>query len=65
MSTTVLDGVPVIATSCDDRTLRVWEITTGRTLRTVRLPRTVHRILSVTTNQLIVLDSGYLIAVAA
>ena len=60
----VLDGVPVIATSCDDRTLRVREIATGRTLRTVPLPRTVHRILSVTTDQLVVLDSGYLIAIA-
>jgi WD40 repeat protein len=65
MSPTVLDGVPVIATSCDDRILRVWEITTGRTLRAVTLPRTVHRILSVTTSQIIVLDSGYLIAAAA
>jgi len=61
----VLHGVPVIATSCDDRTLRVWEITTGRTLWTVVLPRRVYRILSVTADQFIVLDSGYLNAVAA
>jgi WD40 repeat protein len=60
----VLDGVPVVATSCDDRILRVWNIATGRTIQAFPLPRPVNRILSVTPDQIIVLDSGYIIAVS-
>ncbi|MFR9780467.1 WD40 repeat domain-containing protein [Micromonospora sp. MS34] len=60
---TVLDGAPVVATSCADRVLRIWDIATGRTIRAVTLPRQVHRILSVTADQIIVLDSGYLFTV--
>ncbi|MEV0393291.1 WD40 repeat domain-containing protein [Polymorphospora rubra] len=59
----VRDGVPVVATSCADRVLRIWDIATGRIIRAVTLPRPIYRILSVTTEQIIVLDSGYLIAV--
>ncbi|MFG2045160.1 hypothetical protein [Dactylosporangium sp. NPDC048998] len=59
----VLDGVSVVATSCADRVLRVWEIATGHTIWAVTLPRSVYRILSVAADQCIVLDSGYLIAV--
>ncbi|PYC75171.1 hypothetical protein C7C45_04690 [Micromonospora arborensis] len=60
---TVLDGVPVVATSCADRTLRVWEIETGHTIWSVALPQQVGRIVSVAADQIIVLTEGHLIAV--
>ncbi|MET8093075.1 WD40 repeat domain-containing protein [Micromonospora sp. NPDC005220] len=60
---TVLDGVPVVATSCTDRILRVWEIGTGHTIWSVALPQPVGRIVSVATDQIIVLTEGHLIAV--
>ncbi|MET8230562.1 WD40 repeat domain-containing protein [Micromonospora sp. NPDC005298] len=63
MLPTVLDGVPVVATGCADRVLRVWEIETGRTIWSVALPGQVRRIVSVTANQVIVLTEGHLIAV--
>lgn len=62
---TVLDAVPVVATSCADRVLRIWEIRTGRIILAVTLPRPVYRIVAVTTDQFIVLDNGYLIAADA
>ncbi|MET7426397.1 hypothetical protein [Dactylosporangium sp. NPDC005555] len=58
----LLDGAPAVATSCADHTLRIWHITTGHTIQTLTLPRLIHRILSVTADQIIVLDSGYLTA---
>ncbi len=58
----VLDTTPVVATSCADRVLRIWEIGTGHTIAAVTLPRPVHRIVAVTTEHIIVLDSGYLVA---
>ncbi|MBQ1016251.1 hypothetical protein KBX71_00040 [Micromonospora sp. D93] len=60
---TVLDGVPVVATSCADRTLRVWEIGTGHTIWSVALPQPVSRIVSVAADQIVVLTEGHLIAV--
>ncbi|MGC4756240.1 hypothetical protein [Micromonospora trifolii] len=60
---TVLDGVPVVATSCADRTLRVWEIGTGHIIWSVALPQPVSRIVSVAADQIIVLTEGHLIAV--
>ncbi|MEU4337533.1 WD40 repeat domain-containing protein [Micromonospora lupini] len=56
----ILDGVPVVATSCADRVLRVWEIATGRVTRSVALPEQVRRIISVTADQVIVLTEGHL-----
>ncbi|MCF0094242.1 WD40 repeat domain-containing protein [Micromonospora sp. MH99] len=56
----ILDGVPVLATSCADRVLRVWEIATGRVIRSVALPEQVRRIVSVTADQVIVLTEGHL-----
>jgi hypothetical protein len=59
----VVDGTMVVATSCADGGLRVGEVATGRTLRTVVLPRRVHRIVSVTADRIVVLDRGFLVAV--
>jgi len=44
-------------------TTKPWDVTTFRTTLTVPLPQPVHQIVSVTTDQIIVLESGYLIAV--
>ncbi|GLI00925.1 WD40 repeat domain-containing protein [Phytohabitans aurantiacus] len=59
----VLDAVPVIATSCADRVVRIWEIETGRVIRAVTLPRPVGRIVAIVAQQIIVLDRGFLLAV--
>ncbi|MEV6527645.1 WD40 repeat domain-containing protein [Longispora sp. NPDC051575] len=61
----VFDGNPVVATSCDDRVLRVWDIATGRTILAVTLPRPARRILSVDEDQIIVLDSEHIVAVGS
>ncbi|WP_344614776.1 hypothetical protein, partial [Dactylosporangium salmoneum] len=42
----MLDSGLVVATSCADRRLSVWDVVTGRTTLTVSLPRTVSRIVS-------------------
>jgi WD40 repeat protein len=59
----VLDGVPVVATSCADRVLRIWDAATGRTIQAVTLPRVVYRIVSFSADQFVVLDQGCLVAV--
>ncbi|WP_405426398.1 PQQ-binding-like beta-propeller repeat protein [Micromonospora sp. NBC_00617] len=59
----VLDGVPVVATACADRVLRVWDIESGRVTWSVALPEQVRRILSVTADQVVVHTSGYVMAV--
>ncbi|HEY7199273.1 MAG TPA: hypothetical protein VIC57_03625, partial [Candidatus Dormibacteraeota bacterium] len=33
-----VEGVPVVATGCDDRAARLWDARTGRALRTLRGP---------------------------
>ncbi|MFG1883185.1 hypothetical protein [Micromonospora sp. NPDC049102] len=59
----VLDGVPVVATAGTDRVLRLWDIGTGSLIWSVALPEQVHRILSVTADQVVVHTSGYVMAV--
>jgi WD40 repeat protein len=59
----VVGGVPVVATSCDDNILRLWEINSGRTLWAFEIPHRVFRIVSVGADQVIVLADGFLVAV--
>ncbi|MET8358640.1 hypothetical protein [Micromonospora sp. NPDC005171] len=59
----LLDNVPVVATTCTDLVLRVWEIGTGRIIRSVALSGQVRRILSVTADQVVVFTGGHLAAV--
>jgi len=61
----VLDGRAVVATSCADNTLRTWDITTGRQTLTVPIPWPVRQIVSVTTDQITILDDGRLVTVRA
>ncbi len=58
----VLDGVPVVATSCEDRVVRIWEIASGRERLAVALPRVIGRIVSVGAEQVVVLDDECLVA---
>jgi WD40 repeat protein len=65
MTPAVLDGRLVVATSCADRTLRIWDIATGRETLTIALPRPVRQIVSFTADQITILDNGCLMAVRA
>jgi WD40 repeat protein len=60
-----LDAIPVIATSCTDRILRIWEIKTGRVIQAITLPRPADHIVAITSEQIIILDHGYLLTVDA
>ncbi|GLW31063.1 WD40 repeat domain-containing protein [Actinoplanes regularis] len=60
---TTIAGSPAVATSCDDDTLRIWDVATGRTIRSIGAPRNASALLGATANQIVVRDRGHLIAV--
>lgn len=63
MMPAMVDGDAIVATSCADRILRIWDIATGRETLTISLPRPVRQIVSVTADQITILDDGCLVAV--
>ncbi|KUL30848.1 WD40 repeat domain-containing protein [Actinoplanes awajinensis] len=56
-------GVPAVATTCADGTLRIWELRTGQLIRTFPLHPDTRRVLSVTGDQVVTLAVEYLLAV--
>ncbi|WP_436533843.1 hypothetical protein [Actinoplanes sp. HUAS TT8] len=56
------DGTLAVVTDGTDNRLRIWDVTTGETVRTVPMPHEPYRILNASTDRIVIQDRGHLIA---